>query len=78
MSINEEAEMPEELHESIREYLNGVFEDNDEVLTEYFIVAASRTLENGGRTILATNSGIPPYVVEGMLRCSIRLINEVG
>lgn len=77
MTVNEAAEMPDGLNELIREYLNKVFEDNDEVLTEYFIVAASRTLENGGRTILATKHGIPPYVVEGMLRCSIRLINEV-
>lgn len=76
--MDDALEIPDELDETIRAYLNEVIvehEDNDEMLTEYFIVAATRTFDNGGQTFLVNKHGLPTYILEGMLRRALWLIN---
>jgi DNA-binding phage protein len=71
--VNDAPEISDELDENIRQYLNTVVDDG-EMLTEYFIVAATRTIDNGGQTFLSNKTGMPSYILEGMLRRAIWLI----
>lgn len=70
---NTAPDIPDELHERVSEYLNDIVDDG-EMITEYFIVAATRTLDNGGQTFLVNKHGMPSYILEGMLRRAIWLI----